>query len=153
MMRRPHVPRPPADGLGAIASLCLAALRSPTPNWAGAIFITTCGVLAFGVVGVLCGKEADRPWWLGFAVFGWGYLIVHWVSLEQFWPATGVAIELLRRLMAKLGARSPEHPISEFKSSYFVQIGHYLWALLFASLGGLLARLVFAPSVRPSRAR
>ena len=53
-------------------SIGLAALRSPSDTWAGVIFYLACGVLALGVVGALCAGAAERAWWLGFAVFGWG---------------------------------------------------------------------------------
>lgn len=61
-------------GAVLIVAIGLAALRSASEIWAGVIFLSTCGVLALAIVGIFCRREAERAWWLGFALFGWGYM-------------------------------------------------------------------------------
>ena len=61
-------------GAVLIAALGLTALRSASDTWSGATLLATCGVLGLAVVGTVCRDAAERAWWLGFTVFGWGYL-------------------------------------------------------------------------------
>jgi hypothetical protein len=56
------------------AAVGLAALRNASRTWAGAMLLLTCGILALGVVGAIYRKGAERAWWLGFSIFGWGYM-------------------------------------------------------------------------------
>ena len=68
-----------ADGVVLVASLGLTGLALGLAIWAGATFLVTCGVLSLAVVGAVCRGGAGRAWWLGFALFGWGYLgLVFW---------------------------------------------------------------------------
>src|SRR4051794_19449955 len=70
-----------------IASLALAALRSGSEVWAGAMFLATCAVMALAVVGAACDEGAGRVWWLGFALCGWGYLfLVFHDPYARAWP-------------------------------------------------------------------
>jgi hypothetical protein len=57
-----------------VVAIVLAALRNASQTWAGVTFLLTCGVLCLAVVGVVCRNGSERAWWLGFALFGWGYL-------------------------------------------------------------------------------
>lgn len=52
-------------------AFALAALREASDLWDSLVFSLTFGLLA---VSVLLALYRDRPFWLGFAVFGWGYL-------------------------------------------------------------------------------
>ena len=72
---------PIAALMGAVLvfALGLAALRIASPAWAGTTVLVTCGVLCFAIVGVVCCTGGERTWWLGFALFGWGWL------LQAFW--------------------------------------------------------------------
>src|ERR1700733_7909589 len=66
-----------------IVALGLAALRNSSATWAGVTFLVTCAVLCLAVVGIVCDGDARRAWWLGFALFGWGYLVLaFWSSVE-----------------------------------------------------------------------
>jgi hypothetical protein len=67
------------------------------------MFLMTCGVLAFGVVGAACGGEDERVWWLGFAVFGWGYLIMaSWSEYYLPRPPTITLLDALRSYIVTL---------------------------------------------------
>ncbi|HEV3120252.1 MAG TPA: hypothetical protein VGY53_00045, partial [Isosphaeraceae bacterium] len=75
-MRAPRFSIAGLMGLVLATSLGLAALRYASPTLAGVVLMVTCSALALAVVGVACRGEAERAWWLGFALFGWGYLIL-----------------------------------------------------------------------------
>ena len=69
----------PIAGLMAavlVIALGLAALRNASVTWAGSTFLLTCAVLCLALVGVVCRHGTERAWWLGFALFGWGYLFL-----------------------------------------------------------------------------
>ncbi len=161
-------------GVVLIVAIGLAALRSASDIWAGVIFLATCSVLALSIVGVICRREAERAWWLGFAIFGWGYMAL------AFWPSDVPRLPrlptmaLLQWLSAKLGVKVEgiaggsgmggagggmggvqSAPVVAFVGGFgggglvvgyeaFEQVGHCLWALLFAVVGGSLARFLFA---------
>ncbi len=145
-------------GLMAVVSVLaigFAALKNANETWAGAMFLLTCGVMGLAVVGVICRREAERAWWLGFALFGWGYMAL------AFWPSESLpklpTMSLLEWLQSLFGA-APEvqafvlrvgggfgggFPLAAPSASS--QIGHSLWALLVAVLGGLLSQALFGP--------
>ena len=135
-----------------VVGLGLAALRDASAIWAGATFLLTCAVLTLAIVGVVCRDQSQRAWWLGFALFGWGYLVLaFWSSFEL--PTTALLGWLESRLkVAPPGgggmqsvmlaggfggnAGPPPNPP-------FIQIGHCLLALLAALIGGLVSTLLF----------
>ena len=87
-----RIPRTSIAGLMAVVlvvALALVALRSGSKAWAGTTFLVTCGVLALAVVGAVCRGGSARAWWLGFALFGWGYmaLVVLRTDLRELEPA------------------------------------------------------------------
>jgi hypothetical protein len=52
------------------------ALRLASAAWAGVILFLTLGTLLTAVVGAIYRRQARRAFWLGFALFGWAYMIV-----------------------------------------------------------------------------
>ena len=58
-----------------VSTVALVALRNANELWAGMMLLLA--LAAVGVAGLgatlMCGRE--RAWWLGFAVFGGGYLV------------------------------------------------------------------------------
>jgi len=152
-------------GVILFAALGLAALRNPTETWDGVIFLLTCGVLTLAVVGVACRSGAERAWWLGFALFGWGYFALAFSSPHEVLPRLPTSV-LLKAVMPKLvepgmwagmgGGMRSIGPRFQFGGMVGVgggasssglspwRIGHCLWSLLAAILGGTLARLLFA---------
>ena len=138
-----------------VAALGLAALRDASELRAGATFLLTCGVLCVAIVGAVCRTGTERAWWLGFALFGWGYMLLAFRS--PFNLPTTALLELLEarvhppsevggrfgRLRSMLldggfgGIAGPSFDTS------FRQIGHCLLALLAALLGGVLAVILF----------
>jgi hypothetical protein len=134
------------------AALGLAALRNASEVWAGATFLATCGVLCLAIVGVVCRTDESRAWWLGFALFGWGYLaLAFWspyalpttalLHVLEAWMGATHQFEGGRRsamLAGSFGGASDGWP-----DEHFAQIGHCLLALLAALLGGVSSTLLF----------
>src|SRR5690349_20814242 len=66
-------------GLMVVVSVCgvaAAALARPTDLWAGVMLLVTLALLGFSLLAVLNRREGQRAFWQGFAIFGWGYLIL-----------------------------------------------------------------------------
>ena len=66
-----------AGGLGFVALIAfgIAAFRDPIDIWVGAAFVVTLGLLCASVLGAVLERPRGGVWWLGFAVFGWAYLL------------------------------------------------------------------------------
>ncbi len=142
------------------AAIGLAALKNVSRTWAGAMLLLTCGILALGVVGAICRRGAERVWWLGFSIFGWGYMALWWCSAKH--PTFVLPTTRLQEVIAPwlgvpagmggMGGGMMSMPVfggfgggpaAGLDSSY-LQIGHCLFALLAALLGGLLSIYFFA---------
>jgi hypothetical protein len=174
VMRAPRFSIAGLMGVVLVASLGLAALRYASPTLAGVVFMLTCSVLALAVVGVACRGQAERAWWLGFALFGWGYLILaFWSSYSLPALPTMTLVEALRSTLGAAPSAKGVGPMSggggfggggfggggglggsgiEYAS--YAQIGHCFWSLLAATLGAMVARVFFsAPMSRSESAR
>ncbi len=133
-------------GAVLIAALGLTALRSASDTWSGATLLATCGVLGLAVVGTVCRDAAERAWWLGFTVFGWGYLaMAFWSPVDATRLPT---FALLEYVCKTAGIAIPTKPagigLSAEIDPSFLRIAHCLWASLAASLGGIVAGGLFA---------
>ena len=134
-------------GAVLIAALCVAALRFASETWAGVTLMATCGVLGLAVVGVVYRDVPERAWWLGFALFGWGYLVLAFWS--PFIATTLPTLTLLVDVFTKVGVTVADFG---FRDLSFTPIDHCFWALLAAILGGMLATILFAiPLTRSER--
>jgi hypothetical protein len=64
-------------------AVALAAITNPSGFWEGTILLLTLLVLFTAIVGAIYRKEAERAFWLGIVVFGWGlYLLGSGFSFE-----------------------------------------------------------------------
>jgi hypothetical protein len=148
-------------GAVVVVALGLAALRNSSETWAGVTFVMTCGILCLAIVGVVCRDGAERAWWLGFALFGWGYLMLAmWYSVELPTMALLDAIAPFLGVKAQFsggmggGMRSAGlWAFGGFGGGNVGPVGrslreivHCLWALVAALLGGLLAHTLFGSS-------
>ena len=133
-------------GMVLIAALALAALKTDSEAWAGGAAMATCGILGLCVVGLVCRDQAERPRWLGRALFGWGYLaFALWLMHDSRWLPT---IALLDALWGAFNLPIPPSALTKVppnpSSSYIFELtGHCLWALALAALGGEAAAWLF----------
>lgn len=131
-------------GVVLLAAFSMAALRSGSQVWAGATFLVTCAFLGLGGVGVVCAGAGARAWWLGFTTFGSGYMAWAFLAPYGTFGATRMmTLEVLKAGEFCLGAQAPK-PVH-----LFWEIAHCLWSLVFAALGGMLARFLFPPLAAP----
>ncbi|MFI5456424.1 MAG: hypothetical protein ACHRXM_13325 [Isosphaerales bacterium] len=131
-------------GAVLVAALGFAALRSASSTSAGVTLLWICGVLCLSIVGVVCRKGAERASWLGFALFGWGYLALAFWSSGNFKELPTAT--LLQAINSRMNATPQQTAGPRGGGSLdwsFFQVAHCLWALLAAILGGVLARAFF----------
>jgi hypothetical protein len=71
--------------LGAVlfVGFGFAALRQADDLWNSSLFSLTIGFLLAAVLLAIYRTEARRAFWIGFALFGWGYLSVSLIPLTQ----------------------------------------------------------------------
>jgi hypothetical protein len=58
-----------------VAGVGLAALRNASDLWAGMMLLVALASVGVAVLGAVLMDDRERAWWLGFAVFGGGYLV------------------------------------------------------------------------------
>jgi hypothetical protein len=73
----------------AVVGVALGAIRSGSPEWAGAMLSITFFALLCSFLGIVLGRGMRRVYWSGFALLGWSYLLfmnVPWLapSIGQF---------------------------------------------------------------------
>ncbi len=59
-----------------VAAVGLAALRTANDLWAGRMLLAALAAVGVSILGAALMRGRERAWWLGFAVFGGGYLAV-----------------------------------------------------------------------------
>ena len=75
-MSRPHFSLGTLLLMVLSAGVAFAALKSPSELWASALFTTAVAVLLVAVLWAVHRRDRSRAYWLGFALFGWVYLIL-----------------------------------------------------------------------------
>jgi hypothetical protein len=59
-----------------VSGVAVAALRDASDLWVGILLSITLLLLGISLAGILQRREGKRAFWQGFAIFGWGYLIL-----------------------------------------------------------------------------
>jgi hypothetical protein len=150
-----------------VVAVALAALRNASETWSGVMFLLTCGVLCLAIVGVVCRDGPNRAWWLGFALFGWGYLLLSlWstVSLPTMALLDAIAARFGMQVRFSGGMGGGMMSVALLAGGFggggggpsnqpLREIAHCLWALAAALLGGLLARTMFGGPTAPAEIR
>jgi hypothetical protein len=86
-----------------VVGVAFAALRDASDLWAGILLSLTLLLLASAALAIPYRKQGKRAFWFGFAIFGWGYLVLSqapWFS-EQVQPRLPMTA-LLGTIHAKL---------------------------------------------------
>lgn len=122
---------------GAVAFVATAcgALTNPTPAWTWFVVGATLCILTYSLLAAIFRRREMRAFWIGFAIVGWGYLLLvahdklafglpmRWdnygrVTQEQ--PAHLVTTELLVHLSSYMGRKTapPEEPVDQYAAGY-----------------------------------
>jgi hypothetical protein len=146
----------------------IAALRESNEIWDSGIFSVTFGVFLVSILLAIHRTERRRAFWLGFALFGWIYLVLTLMPSIEPRLITTTALTLLDSNMPRSSpAGFPDIDYNENGSidlfvanntvgrwnslvgtslkrssgtGHFVRIGHSLFAVVAALLGGQLSR-------------
>ena len=59
-----------------VVAIGLAAIRSGSPAWSGALFSITFFAMICSLLGIALGRGTRRVYWTGFALLGWSYLLL-----------------------------------------------------------------------------
>ena len=125
-----------------IVSAALSIMRT-TPVSSLAAWLTV-GWLLFlpgATLGITHSKGQRRAFWVGFAVFGWGYIIAH-IAFREFLP-THTLIDHVR-VSLRMGGDFRER-------QGFLVAGSCLWSLVFGALGGMFNSYLWALFERRAR--
>jgi hypothetical protein len=152
------------------AAVGIAALKNPSDWWSSGLFTFTLALFLIATVGAFQGR--NRAFWLGFALFGWGYMIASYEPWSRFatTPPPLVTTGLLNRLYPYLSKVPPNEvfvsaegawtdsrnirvttsisasrvTFSRYDMDDFLQVGHFLASWLFAFIGGITASRLFS---------
>jgi hypothetical protein len=139
----------------------LAALRSANPLWASAVYTLAVILIALALVGALTCNNMTRPPWIGFAVFGWTYLLI--VHLPEwrygalgFGPipkphlliewGTGLLQPYIKPLPPGMGGGAAAGFLMPYE-----QVSQSLGIILFGQAGAIAGRLVAEQKDQPNR--
>ena len=88
-----------ASMLGAISFVAVgfAALREANDQWDSGLLSLTLGILLNAVILAVRRTEARRAFWIGFALFGWGYLCLSLISSTESRLITTQALAYLEK--------------------------------------------------------
>src|SRR4051794_17441258 len=96
-----------------VIAVAVAALKNASDAWVGGLHFLTLLLLGAALLAIPYRREGKRAFWLGFAIFGWGYLVLTqapWFA-EQVGPRLPT-MHLLSYAHAKI---SPEPPPNTFR--------------------------------------
>jgi len=131
----------------------VAALRVASPFSFGAIQLLTQLTLGLAILLAIYRRGAARAWWLGFALFGWGYEYA--IPPDRIYRVPHLPVTMLLLALGPLFGHPPHvnpapgtggmgHRLADY---LYLRIGDDLAAMVVALLGGVLARIVFARSL------
>src|SRR5262245_46171736 len=90
-MSRPRISLAGLMALVLFVAVGIAALRNSSEMWAGVMLLATLGMLASSILGIVYRTDGRRAWWLGFALFGWGYFALAYLpGVRPKLPTTGL---------------------------------------------------------------
>ena len=136
-----------------------AALRNASEFWASATYTLAIVLIAAALVGAFARSGRARTPWVGFAVFGWTYLLI--VHLPE-WGFGGLGFGPIRKphLLIELGTArlqpfiKPSDPggLGGYRINlmHYEQVSQSLGIILFGLVGAVLGRLLAWKGERPN---
>jgi hypothetical protein len=139
----------------AVIGAGAAALVKPNRAWALVLLALFQIALLTAILGLLLRRGPRRTWWVGFALFGWAYLIPAFFLPDEYrlilprdhlvYAAQAMLVfEIVpalgdRETMATLITEMPG-ALAQVDNQSRIIVAYSLMGLLFAGLGGLIAR-------------
>lgn len=154
--------------LVAVSGLWLASLRYVSVVWTSLSATMTLAALLAAVLGAVVDRGERRAFWMGFALFGWVYLILvewDWVGGQFGHDLTGGLSDLAEQWLPPVTGRVPSPAVLNpplkratapppdyveavqqraIKIGNFVEIGRMTLSLVFGTVGGLIGRAMAA---------
>ena len=128
-----------------LIALGFAALRDASNFWFGATFVVTLGLLCASGLGAVIELASGGSWWLGFALFGWAYLVAGSISTFEGTarvPSRWAAQQVFVTSNGNPPSNSPRAQPGRFSPQDYSnrlgnirQIGHWIFVLIFARAG------------------
>lgn len=148
----------------AYFALLAAALTDGSIHWFASLALITVFAMLVSLLGIVYRRDEQRSFWVGFAVFGWAYLIMcHVPPLANALPTSDFFWELypLFRRTAPIDPLKPTPAWVRTTDSEngrtvavivmqqdFRRLGHSVCTLLVAFLGGALGRWFYLSMTR-----
>jgi hypothetical protein len=114
------------------ATTCIAALASPSPLTSGVLYVVQMCFLFASILGVIIGRGKPRAFWLGFALFGWGFFGLPYLP---WWGNPPLPVGSY--FMSQLGRPGLSPQVLDF----FFQSCDSVENLVLASVGGSVGHL------------
>jgi hypothetical protein len=145
----------------------LAALRGANPGWAAASILASLSILCTAILGAVIGDGRTRSQWIGFALFGWAYFLLHfgpWVDWKRgYGPSRFTTWAVVSLVLPQL---DPELDGSEFfggqeefvifrprrGAAFFCSAFHALASLMFGMLGSVIGFTLSGHRDEPGKA-
>jgi len=145
----------------AFIAVVTAALTDGSPRWAALIALTSVFALLASLLGVIYRREELRSFWVGFALFGWTFLLLslETAGLNEAAPTN----EFMKELYPFFRRTLPVNPatpnpgwvhetamengrtVAVIVSAYdFHRLGRSICTIASAFVGGMLGRWFFA---------
>src|SRR4051794_8890980 len=106
-MRRPHISIAHLLLVVLFCGVALGALRAASAVWASALFTLATGALLVAPLGIIYRRGRRQASWVGFALFGWGYLLLSSVPEVRAQLGTTALLSALHaRLLGHAGGDS-----------------------------------------------
>ncbi|HEV3007299.1 MAG TPA: hypothetical protein VGX78_22705 [Pirellulales bacterium] len=139
-------------GFVAVVAVACAALARPSQLWLVVVSALSQASLFYAVLAAAYGRNARRAFWFGFAVVGWGYVVLEWAGaagLPFFAPTAFVTDRLQTLLHAQ-----PTLPTPNYASWSKTPPGAPVpvWNVDDAPTDGTSPELAHAPADNPTQA-
>jgi len=127
-------------GLVVFVAVGCVGLSNPSFFWRACINSATLAILLIATIAAVFCKGKTRAFTAVFAIVGWSYLAIPAMTYLYVFYVPHQLLSMIwvgfeASLKARVGGDAYEN---------FFSIGHHLWALLFALLGGLVARYFYS---------
>jgi hypothetical protein len=101
-------------GIVALAALGLAGITSATSLWTAIASTVTLAILLAAILAAWLLDRVDRAFWVGFALFGWTYLVLvnwDWVGGQFGHDLTAGLLELAESLVPEVPVQPPTRAV------------------------------------------